>query len=339
MKAPGLMPSRCGATSNNLPATIGDMYSLFRMSLLAILASAPAFGWGCEGHQMVALIARGHLTPAVSAAVDDILRSGPIDAALARFCKDRPDDPMADASTWADDAKNPEKTGVWHYIDIPRSVTTPQSVDRWCADIGPSVDGKNRPGCITKAIEYELGILRDKNRPAADRATALRYVIHFVGDIHQPLHDEDNNDQGGNCTAIQFFSDDRPANLHAIWDYKLIQHELEADKKSQPEYASALNTRFADRYEALRLAKVDDPVAWAWETHAIAESGPYGLLKPGIPVEAPDPQAVCSAERDKVQALHISVGDEYFRAAMPIIDERLATAGFRLAILLNDTLR
>ena len=57
-----------------------------------------------------------------------------------------------------------------------------------------------------------MGILRDKHAPASERATALRYIIHFVGDIHQPLHDSDNDDQGGNCTAIRFFTKKRPAN-------------------------------------------------------------------------------------------------------------------------------
>src|SRR5277367_4546306 len=94
-----------------------------RTLLVVILAlpilSAPAFGWGCEGHQMIALIARAHLTPEASAAVDNLLRNNPIDDAVKRFCKDRPADLMADSSTWADDVRTTEKTGPWHYVDIP----------------------------------------------------------------------------------------------------------------------------------------------------------------------------------------------------------------------------
>jgi hypothetical protein len=246
---------------------------------------------------------------------------------------------MADAATWADDIKNIDKTGAWHYVDIPRSVTKVTSLDPWCPSIGPPVDGKNRPGCITKALEYELAILRDPSRNVPDRATALRYVIHFVGDIHQPLHDIDNNDQGGNCTVIRFFSEDRPANLHAIWDYKLIERELESEKLTQSAYAASLNARFATKYTALTAASPNDPDAWAWETNALAETVTYGNLEPAIPVEIPDPQSVCRAEQDKVQALHITIGDAYFNQAMTVIDEQLATAGFRLALLLNDTLR
>jgi hypothetical protein len=313
------------------------MRRLFLFAFLAPLIPSSAFGWGCEGHQMVALIARAHLTPAVSAAVDELLRQSPIDPALNRFCQDRPADLMADSATWADDTKNQEKTSVWHYIDIPLTAISVTSVDPWCPPIGPSVEGKNRPGCVTDAIEFELGILRDKSRPVAERATALRYIIHFVGDIHQPLHDEDNNDSGGNCTAMQFYSEDRPANLHAIWDYKLIQHQLALDKLTQPAYADALNSRFSAKYPAVAKAKADNPVAWAWEAHALAVSTAYGALQPGIPVETPDPKAVCATERDKVQALHIAIGDDYFAKTMPVIDEQLATAGFRLAALLNAT--
>jgi hypothetical protein len=314
------------------------MRPILRIAALTPFLTSFAFGWGCEGHQVVSLIARAHLTPAVSAAVDGLLRGNPISDTLNRFCQDRPNDLMADASTWADDAKNQEKTAVWHYVDIPRSVVAVTSLDPWCPPVGPSVDGKNRPGCITNAIDYELAILRDKSRPPAERAVALRYIIHFVGDIHQPLHDEDNNDQGGNCTAMQFFAEDRPANLHAIWDYKLIERELEKDKLTQAAWAAALDTRFATKYPAISAAKADDPVAWAWETHAMALSVAYGNLQPGIPVATPDPQSVCNAERDKVSALHIAIGEAYFAKTMPVIEERLATAGFRLAVLLNETM-
>jgi hypothetical protein len=310
----------------------------FWILLLFPFAASPVFGWGCEGHQIVALIARAHLNSGVSAAVDELLRQNPIDPALNRFCKDALKDLMADGATWPDDAKTEEKTGEWHYVDIPRSVKDVSSLDPWCSPIGPSVNGKDRPGCIPGAIEFELAILRDKSKPSADRAAALRYIIHFLGDIHQPLHDLDNNDKGGNCTAMQFFAEEKPVNLHAIWDYKLIQRELEKDHLTQTAYANALNDRFAAKYATVSSAKADDPIAWAWETHAIGETNTYGNLEPHIPIAAPDPQAVCAAERDRIQALHIRVGDAYFSSAMPAVDERLATAGFRLARLLNDSL-
>lgn len=198
--------------------------------LVLPLSTQSAFGWGCEGHQMIALIARAHLTPAASAAADQLLKDNPIDPVLRRFCHDRPADPLADSATWADDVKGPEKTAVWHYVDIPLALHQPARIDLYCPPIGPSVGGGNRRGCVTDAMEYEWLILRDKTRSSAERATALRYMIHFVGDVHQPLHAENNDDQGGNCTALQFFGEDSAVNLHAVWDYKLIQHQLDSRK-------------------------------------------------------------------------------------------------------------
>lgn len=286
---------------------------------------------------MIALIARAHLTPAASAAIDQLLKENPIDPSINRFCKDRPQDLMADVSTWADDAKNIEKTGAWHYVDIPLTVVGPGNLGAWCAPIGPSVDGKDRPGCITNALDYEVGILKDRDRPAADRAQALRYVIHFVGDIHQPLHDSDNDDRGGNCTALAFFAEERPANLHAIWDYKIIQRRLSEEKGSQSEYALMLDKHFGGHWSAAELKP--DFGGWAWEGNALARGVTYGDLKPQIPVEQPTPQTDCNAERNKVAALHISIGDGYYNQTLPIVDEQLAKAGYRLAELLNETLR
>jgi hypothetical protein len=312
-------------------------------SLLAALPmlSGSAFGWGCEGHQMIALIARAHLTPAASTAVDRLLRGSPIDPALNRFCKERPNDPMADSATWADDARNIEKTAEWHFIDIPLAVHA-DSVPReeamkWCPSLG---DG--RPGCIVTAIDYEWTILRDGGQSDAARAKALRYLIHFLGDIAQPLHASDNHDRGGNCTSIKFFAEQKPQNLHGIWDYELIARDLQTTKATEPQSAGRLDKNFAGQWADWGEAK-PDVVAWAWESHKLAETVAYADLDPRVPTAAVTAgladQEACNAERDKVAALHISIGDRYEAQAMPVIREQLARAGYRLAGLLNQTFR
>jgi hypothetical protein len=313
------------------------MRRIFWLTLAAPFFPSSAFGWGCAGHQMVAMIARAHLTPAISAAVDALLQSGPVDAAVNRFCQDRPADLMVDSATWADDVRISEKNASWHFVDIPLSVNRSSgSVDEWCPDIVPPAPGGNWAGCITKALDYNVAIVKDTSRSALDRANALRYVIHFAGDLHQPLHDENNNDQGGNCTVMQVFTNPRPGNLHSLWDSGLIQHALDAKTTTQAAYAADLNSRFGPKYEAMSTAKVDDPIAWAWSGYSLAASVAYGDLQPSIPVEKPDAQATCQAERDKVTALHISIDDAYYQKAMPVVDEQLATAGYRLAYLLNS---
>jgi hypothetical protein len=308
------------------------MRALLLSSLTLLTSAVPAFGWGCDGHQIVALIARAHLTASASAAVDKLLADNPADATGNHNCKSA--DAMADVATWADEVRNAEKTGLWHYVDIPLTERKPGSLAAWCPPIGPSVGGQDRPGCVTNAIEYQWAVLLDTARSGPDRAVALRYIIHFVGDMHQPLHSSDNDDHGGNCTAMKFFDQERPANLHSIWDSMLIQHELTAKKETAADYARRLDRQYADKWPEWGTAVVD-PTAWAWENNRIAREFTYGDLKPLIPVEKPDPKADCNAERDKVSALKITIGDPYFDATIPVVGEQLAKAGYRLANLLN----
>lgn len=287
---------------------------------------------------MVAMIARAHLTPAVSSAIDEWLKSGPIAATVNRFCQDHPTDLMVDSATWADDVRNSEKNASWHFVDIPLSEDRSSgSVDQWCPEVAaPAAPGGNWSGCLTKALDYNIAIVKDQSRSALDRANALRYVIHLVGDLHQPLHDETNNDQGGNCTVMQVFDNPRPSYLHTLWDSGLIQHDLDAKGETQAQYAAELDSRFKGKYEAMAASKIDDPVTWAWENHALSVSVIYADLQPPIPAEKPDPAVACQAEKDKIAALHISVGDAYFQRVIPVVDEQLATAGYRLAYLLNS---
>jgi hypothetical protein len=312
------------------------------LSLLMTLPmlSGSAFGWGCEGHQTIALIARAHLTPAASAAVDRLLRENPIDPGLNRFCKERPNDPMADSATWADDERNIEKaTERWHYIDIPMAISArsvpEKDAMKWCAALP---DGS--PGCIVSAIDYEWPILRDRGRSGADRAKALRYLIHFIGDIAQPLHASDNHDRGGNCSSIRFFSEERPQNLHAIWDYGLIERELAANKETQLQYARTIDKAFSSRRSEWEES-TPAVLAWAWDSHELAETVAHGVLAAPLHMgEAGEAdQEACQAERDRTAALQISIGSDYAAQVMPVIHEQLAKAGYRLAGLLNQSFK
>jgi hypothetical protein len=213
---------------------------------------------------------------------------------------------------------------------------------KWCP---PLSDG--RPGCIVTAIDYEWTILRDTKQTGPARAKALRYVIHLLGDLSQPLHATDNHDRGGNCTAIGFFptpnpENQKPKNLHAIWDYELLARELKSTKATQPEYAQKLDESFSRDWIAWGQSKTDIR-SWAWESHKLAGSVAYGDLNPRIPVEPATAgladQAGCDTEREKVAALHISIGNEYADEALPVIREQLARAGYRLAGLLNQTFK
>ena len=311
-----------------------------RPALLLVFAAfgaGHAFGWGCEGHQMVALIARENLSAKAATEVDRLLAENPPAASLKPYCKDVPQDSMAVASTWADDVRRGEKNGTWHYVDIPLDVTaTSGPLDAWCEPVGPARPDGTKPGCVTSALAHELELLRNPKLPAAERTDALRYVIHLVGDMHQPLHDSDNSDSGGNCTAVKFLSEAAPSNMHSVWDFKLIQHDLELRKSNQISYASDLSREYTPRFRETAI-DVRDPVKWAWEGHELAVKTTYGALKPPIPVEKSGVSVTCEAERAKVAALGISIGAAYFDQTIPTVRRALAESGFRLAALLNAT--
>ena len=307
------------------------------------LLTGTALGWGCEGHQAIGLIARAHLTPGASAAVDKLLRENPLDPNQKRYCQDRPADPMGDGASWADDMKSIDKTFTWHFVDIPLSVNRSDvprpDISMWCEAIGPSVGGKDRPGCLTTAIDYEWGILRDQSQAGPERAKALRYLIHLLGDLTQPLHDSDNHDQGGNCTRMVFFGQEKPENLHAIWDDRMIARYMAMHKATQRKFAAGLDREFAENWHRWGEAKTDIS-GWAWEGHELAAAVTYGKLKPPIPVADPSigqaDKAACTVERARIEEMHISIGEEYFNEALPVIRRQLAKAGYRLAGLLNQ---
>jgi S1/P1 Nuclease len=311
---------------------------LASFSLIALVSlPAPAFAWGCKGHQVVALLAEKHLNPRALAMAKKILADGPIDPALSRYCKEGGTDPLADASTWPDDIRGirPEAS-PWHYIDIPRGATS-RDVEKFC-DV--------KEGCVTRAISEQLAILRSTDAGPQKRGDALRFVIHFVGDLHQPLHAITNNDQGGNCVPVAFFdalpqlrnpqTESYAPNLHGVWDTNIL--EKATTGKTVDEVAAELDQSFQGKMARWQKghANVD---AWAWESYQLAMKNVYSKLPVTIPVEAPQPLKACSDDdhiSTRMLNLNEHLQEPYQDMAVPIVRERLAQAGARLAMLLNQ---
>lgn len=317
---------------------------LYILGLLSFLAGPRmAWSWGCEGHETIALIAEKHLTPPARRMVRALLDPSPIDPRLPRFCHPSEHDLLADVSTWADDVRRDERspffgTGQWHFIDIPRAASG-GDIGRFC----PA-----RAGCIITALEQELAVLRQGGANRQRQAEALMLVIHLIGDLHQPLHCATNNDAGGNCVPLRYFgitpqlSADRPENevyqpnLHAIWDTTIIRRITA--RRSAGWFADFLERHFEDRVAAWQRAQIDMR-AWAWETHGIAERTAYGQLPVPIPLAAPQRAVRCLDVSERLLALHERVGQHYQDAATPVIEEQLAKAGLRLALVLNQIWR
>jgi len=317
--------------------------------VFGFFAAAPATrAWGCEGHQIVARIAENHLNPHAAKMSRQILAESPIDPALSRYCKQPGLDAFIDSSTWADDIRSSRPdTGNWHFIDIPRGV----SQGDWRTYCPPATS------CVVAALAAQVQILRDPTAAAAARADALRYIIHFVGDIHQPLHDTTNNDMGGNCIPVSFFGqapmetnlerESYSPNLHGVWDTGLIAHfapPQDAPAPTPQQVADELAE--ADKIDGAYRAQMPswqvhptDFAAWAWEGHALAEKYAYGRLPNKVAIEKPRPIESC-ADDDHVSMRLLrfgeQLGDPYENATAPVVRQQLATAGARLAALLNS---
>lgn len=295
----------------------------------------PAWAWGCKGHQTVAVIADRQLTPQAQQLVEKLLSENPIDPQLKRYCGNSTRDLLVDASTWPDDVRNELKNGSWHFIDIPRG--TPRG------PLGPFCG----PGsCVTKAIADQLAVLKDKSADPRKRADAVRYLIHFVADLHMPLHASTNNDEGGNCDPVRYFRRQPQEhrgyyspNLHALWDTAILERDMEGADPS--EYADFLARHFSGDFDKWKTAgiRVDD---WAWESHDLAESVAYGDLNPKISIEVPASVLSCTDANnigERMLQLHLAIGEHYQGVAAHVIQKQLARAGVRLAMILNDVAR
>src|SRR6267142_2958613 len=305
--------------------------------LVGSLGAPSAQAWGCKGHQTVALIAEKHLTPEGRQLVQKLLGDNPMDPKLRRWCGNATTDLMVDASTWPDDVRNERKNGPWHYIDIPRGKHKGE-LDQFCGT----------DGCVTRAIEEQRAILKDKSADPLKRAEAIRYLIHFVGDMHQPLHAANNADNGGNCVPVAYFHhsplptpvhperDEYSPNLHQVWDTEMVERDMEISNPRR--YADELDEKFRKKSADLEAAGIHVD-RWAWESHERAEAEVYGAFPETIGIE-PDLKLKSCAENNhmgrRMLEKHLAIGEAYQNRAGEIVEISLAQAGVRLAMILND---
>jgi hypothetical protein len=255
--------------------------------LLALLCAAlPALAWGPEGHDLVARIAEAQLTPKARARVAEIL--GPAST-------------MASVSSWPDQIRRSRpETGPWHYVDIP--------IDKPGLDMARDCPNGN---CVIAAIAAMRAKLRAPDLSAEQRREALMFVIHFIGDMHQPLHSSNNRDRGGNEVHIVFH--DQPGNLHGLWDSALL-----ARMGKEDDLFPKLSAASARHRKKFAKGTVSD---WAEQAHKLAQQMVYGKL----PVAAP--------------GAPLAIGADYERRADAVIELQIERAGARLAAVLNQDLQ
>jgi hypothetical protein len=256
------------------------------LGLALLLTPSSLHAWAREGHEIIAIIAEQRLTPEVRDAALTLLEGTT----------------FVEVASWADKVRN-QQTAPWHYVNIEIGETK-YDPDRVCP--------KNQ--CVIGQIERFRRVLANEEAEFKKRQKALKYLIHFVGDLHQPLHSGQNNDHGGNDVQVEFLGqtinpyNHNPWNLHAVWDSGILQKR---DKDPQS-YADRLNGWLNSQPEgAFRDGSVID---WAMESHDIAKDHVYVL-----------------PEDRKLE-------ENYYRANEAVVDQQLAKAGVRLAKLLNDAL-
>ena len=176
--------------------------------LMSSVIATPAMAWGGQGHRLVADVAATRLTPEVDAQVKVLLA---LEGHKA----------MSDVASWADELRerNPElgkRSASWHYVNI---ADRRKPAEENCHYQEP-VHCHDR-NCVVAAIEDQSARLADRTLPAEQRLEALKFVIHFVGDVHQPMHAGYGHDKGGNDFQVQF--NGRGTNLHALWDSGMIR--------------------------------------------------------------------------------------------------------------------
>ena len=260
-----------------------------RRFLLAFLLviPIPAFAWGLEGHEVIARIAADNLSPAAHLRISQLVGG------------DAPALMVLD-SNWADEirADRPQTTN-WHFVNIEIGS---KSYDprRDCA----------RDDCVVAQINRDIAVLRDPKAPHAAKIEALRFLIHFVGDLHQPLHAADRRDKGGNGLIV--FMKNRRTNLHRVWDEDLV----EALGPDAGPVAGSIEAGLSPEGKAKLAAGT--PADWANESFSVAAKEIYARIPSRGPVRLP---------RD------------YAGREKQVVRLQLARAGIRLAMLLNQTYR
>jgi nuclease S1 len=263
--------------------------------LLIALIPAQLLAWGPKGHAIVADIAASRLTPIAKQNLQLLLGA----------------DSLASIASWADSVrKERDESYDWHFVDIPKDAPG-FSEERDC--FRPQDKHKDaltdHHNCVVDRIEMFQKILGDEKASRADRLEALKWVVHFVGDLHQPLHAVDEA-RGGNDIKLAVFGSpkcgDYDCNLHWAWDTLLLEHT----GYSEEEYVGRLNALIAQKH--LENQAGGTPVDWANESHLQA--------------------------RHIIEAKPAAIDEAYYQANIELVNQKLALAGLRLATLLNDTL-
>lgn len=254
------------------------MFSVLALCLTG-LVPASANAWGSKGHRIIAQLTWTYLSQAEQEEIKRLLEG----------------EEFVSASTWADEIKPKRlKEGAWHFVAIPVGSSFREHRD---------CEGDD---CLVEKIEEFKKDLANPRKSTGARREALKYLIHLVGDIHQPLHCANNRDEGGNQRAVSFFGNS--SNLHKVWDIDMI----ERTGLGEGRYVEILSTR------GYSIDYPGEIAQWANESNGVARQYAYRF--------------------SNSQSENNALGLSYYRYCLPAVDLQLARAGIRLKLLLQEAL-
>jgi S1/P1 Nuclease len=255
-----------------------------------LLLPLPSWAFHLVGHETTGYIAENRLTPSTIKSINEIIG---------------PNENIASIAYWADEVRpqRPE-TRPWHFINLPvRKEISQSQIRQYCP-------GKE---CVLGQIQVDARTLTDSSTSRKEKDEALRFLVHFIGDVHQPLHCADDDDRGGNEKLIRFQG--QPTNLHALWDGLISEDSAENSKALATKLESEITTEKANVWAE------GNETSWCMESYRIAKNMIYKNYAPG-----PD---------DFTQ---MNPGNAYYQQMRPIVEEQLKKAGVRLAKFLNQLL-
>lgn len=251
--------------------------------LLTLFLSIFLLSWGYTGHRTIGLIAENHLNPKAKLAIKNLLG----------------DTTIADACTWADDVRREpqfRKTGDWHFLNLPLGLNF-ESFKKY-------IDTTSKENIYSALLQSQQSLINPKSTKQ-QQIYALKFIMHFVGDLHQPMHISRAEDKGGN--TIQLNYEGKGTNLHSLWDTKMLERQ------------GLTFTQLAAKYSNVPAGLIkqwqkDTLIQWIWESYQISST--------------------LYAEVDAMGKRTIG-GDEYDQKHLPIVEKRIQQAGIRLAGVLN----
>ncbi len=305
-----------------------------------LMSIGPGFGWGNEGHEIVATIAANILkaeSPATLEKVNALL--GTDVTGLV------PDKGIASEATWADrfresstEARN--ATANWHFVDTDLDHANTQEACSHPAFNGPASEGPAQD-CVIDKIDQFRQELKSGQTSQPERLRALQFLLHFVGDVHQPLHaitrtdpQIGHDDRGGNCVGILHDNAHTPIRLHGYWDTTLVGTAVTHNPDEAASRLMSLLTP-ANRQKW----SGGDASAWASESYEIAKAKVYvGVVdhapaQTGFIFREPDgkPDEKCGPSNV------YQINTDYEMTAKTVMEQQLAKAGLRLSAVLKES--